>query len=79
MHLNGWGTARNVQQAQYFFSMAAKVGHTLGTYNLAMLHLSRDAASCPVALELLKKVAGAPIANLTPENQTSSLHSPFKH
>jgi len=26
MHLNGWGTARNLQQAQYFFSMAAKVG-----------------------------------------------------
>ncbi len=25
MHLNGWGTARNLQQAQYFFSMAAKV------------------------------------------------------
>lgn len=58
MHLNGWGTGRNVQQAQYFFSMAAKVGHTLGTYNLAMLQLNRDAASCPHALELLKKVAG---------------------
>ena len=61
MHLNGWGTVRNLQQAQYFFSMAAKVGHTLGTYNLAMLQLSRDAASCPHALELLKKVAGAEI------------------
>ena len=55
MHLNGWGTPRNLQQAQYYFSMAAKVHHTLGTYNLAMMHLARDAASCPLALELLKR------------------------
>jgi len=40
-------------------SSHVQVGHTLGTYNLAMLQLSRDASSCPHALELLKKVAGA--------------------
>ena len=32
MHLNGWGTARNLQQAQYFFSMAAKVGLPTGSF-----------------------------------------------
>ena len=60
MHLNGWATARNLQQAQNFFGMAAKVHHTLAMYNLAMLHLARDAASCPAALDLLKRVAGVP-------------------
>lgn len=25
MHLKGWGTPRSLQQAQYYFSMAAKV------------------------------------------------------
>ena len=34
-------------------------GHVLGMYNLAMMHLAKDASGCSTALELLKKVAGA--------------------
>lgn len=44
MHLNGWGTRKAPQQALYFFTLAAKMGHTLAQYNLAMLHLQGGAA-----------------------------------
>lgn len=61
MHLNGWGTKANAQQALTFFNMASKLGHVLAQYNLAMLHLQGSAADkcgahlsiitlCPVAL-----------------------------
>ena len=52
--------------------VVAQVGHTLGTYNLAMLQLSRDASSCPHALELLKKVAGV-LACCLDEDQVMTL------
>lgn len=39
MHLHGWGVPASVQQAQAFFGIAAKVGHVMSQYNLAMLHL----------------------------------------
>jgi TPR repeat protein len=44
MHLNGWGTNINAQQALNYFSMASKLGHVLAQYNLAMLHLQGSAA-----------------------------------
>lgn len=39
MHLNGWGVAASVQQAQAFFTLASKAGHVLANYNLAMIYL----------------------------------------
>ena len=39
MHLKGWGTRANPQQALYFWALAAKMGHALAQYDLAMLHL----------------------------------------
>ena len=45
--------------------------HTLAMYNLAMLYLARDAASCQIALELLKRVAGM----LSPFSQLVALRA----
>ena len=39
VHLNGWGVPISMQQAQAFFAMAAKAGHVMGQYNLAMIYL----------------------------------------
>ena len=43
MHLNGLGVKTNMQQALNYFASAAKYGHVLAQYNLAMLHLQNSA------------------------------------
>ena len=40
MYLNGWGEKASRTQATYFWALAAKFGHVLAMYNLAMLHLA---------------------------------------
>ena len=40
MHLKGWGTRISRHQATQFFAQAAKLGHLLAMYNLAMMHLT---------------------------------------
>lgn len=45
MHLKGWGTKPNRQQATQLFTQAAKLNHLLAQYNLAVLHLSDRYAS----------------------------------
>ncbi len=42
MHLNGLGVKKNLQQALNYFASAAKFGHVLAQYNLAMLHLQNS-------------------------------------
>ena len=42
MHLNGLGVKKNLQQALNYFASAAKYGHVLAQYNLAMLHLQNS-------------------------------------
>lgn len=42
MHLNGLGVKKNLQQALNYFASAAKYGHLLAQYNLAMLHLQNS-------------------------------------
>lgn len=44
MHLNGLGVKTNMQQALNYFASAAKYGHVLAQYNLAMLHLQNSAS-----------------------------------
>ena len=44
MYLAGWGEKANRNQATYFWALAAKFGHVLAMYNLAMLHLSDPCA-----------------------------------
>ena len=65
MYLNGWGVKPSQRQALDCFTIAAQVGHVLGMYNLAIMHLNGRAglgaadakASCQPALALLKKIA----------------------
>ena len=45
VHLHGWGVPVSMQQAQAFFAMAAKAGHVMGQYNLAMIYLKNRC--CP--------------------------------
>ena len=37
-----WGVKKNLQQALNYFASAAKYGHVLAQYNLAMLHLQNS-------------------------------------
>jgi len=55
LHLRGWGTPTSPTQALYYFSLAAKMGHLLAQYNLAMMHLSGSAAEKCAALRLCHK------------------------
>ena len=65
MYLNGWGVKPSQRQALDCFTIAAQVGHVLGMYNLAIMHLNGRAGlpavdarlNCPPALALLKKIA----------------------
>ena len=65
MYLNGWGVKPSQRQALDCFTVSAQVGHVLGMYNLAIMHLNGRAglaaadakASCQPALALLKKIA----------------------
>lgn len=65
MYLNGWGVKPSHRQALECFTIAAQVGHVLGMYNLAVMHLNGRAGlpdadarlSCPPALALMKKIA----------------------
>ena len=65
MYLNGWGVKPSHRQALECFTIAAQVGHVLGMYNLAVMHLNGRAGlpdvdarlSCPQALALMKKIA----------------------
>lgn len=65
MYLNGWGVQPSQRQALDCFSIAAQVGHVLGMYNLAVMHLNGRAGlpavdarlNCPPALALLKRIA----------------------
>jgi len=65
MYLNGWGVKPSQRQALDCFTIAAQVGHVLGMYNLAIMHLNGRAglaaadakASCQPALALLKRIA----------------------
>lgn len=59
MHLNGWGVQANPTQALYYFSLAAKLGHVLAQYNLAMLHLQGASADkwAPVAFTSFLHIA----------------------
>jgi TPR repeat protein len=50
MYQNGWGVKGSAHQALYYFSLAAKMGHILAQYNLAMLHLQGPAADKFAAL-----------------------------
>lgn len=55
MHLNGLGVNTNMQQALNYFASAAKNGHVLAQYNLAMLHLQNSATEkCvpPISCEI---------------------------
>ena len=44
LHLRGWGTPASPTSALNYFNLAAKMGHLLAQYNLAMMHLSGAAA-----------------------------------
>ena len=65
MYLNGWGVKPSHRQALECFTIAAQVGHVLGMYNLAIMHLNGRAGltgvearlNCPPALALMKKIA----------------------
>lgn len=65
MYLNGWGVKPSQRHALDCFTVSAQVGHVLGMYNLAIMHLNGRAglaaadakASCQPALALLKKIA----------------------
>ncbi|KAL4427757.1 hypothetical protein ABPG75_001846 [Micractinium tetrahymenae] len=61
MHLKGWGTPAAVKQAAHHWEAAAKLGHLLAAYNLAMLLLGgqtgKGAGACAAAVALLKGVA----------------------
>ena len=65
MYLNGWGVKPSHRQALECFTIAAQVGHVLGMYNLAVMHLNGRAGlpgvearlNCPPALALMKKIA----------------------
>ena len=59
MHLHGWGGLQpSDAQARAHFALAARGGHVLAAYNLAMMLLASPAAGeCPRALELLRRVA----------------------
>ena len=65
MYLNGWGVKPSHRQALECFTIAAQVGHVLGMYNLAIMHLNGGAGlpggearpNCPPALALMKKIA----------------------
>ena len=65
MYLHGWGVQPSHRQALECFTISAQVGHVLGMYNLAVMHLNDRAAlpgvetrlSCPPALALMKKIA----------------------
>ena len=65
MYLNGWGVKPSQRQALECFTIAAQVGHVLGMYNLAVMHLNGRTGlpgvearqKCPPALALMKKIA----------------------
>ena len=65
MYMNGWGVKPSHRQALDCFNIAAQVGHVLGMYNLAVMHLNGRAGlpgvearmNCPPALALMKKIA----------------------
>ena len=70
MYLHGWGVRQDKLLALRHLSLAAKVGHPLAMYNMAMLHLGPNPAlppSCPTALDLLKRVQ---ISSHTPHTHT---------
>ena len=74
MYLHGTGVRQDKLLALRHLSLAAKVGHPLAMYNMAMLHLGPNPAlppSCPTALDLLKRVS--PVALQSP----SSFHPPL--
>ena len=61
MHLNGWGTPRNMQQVQYFFGMASKVRpHTHITWVVKFIYaVCKETCVCVSQRELVLK-CGAP-------------------
>ena len=42
MYLYGWFVPMSITQAQNYFSLAAKMGHILAQYNLAMTLLQNE-------------------------------------
>ncbi|KFM24777.1 Sel-1-like protein 1 [Auxenochlorella protothecoides] len=60
MHLRGMAVAPDMQRAVHHLGVAARRGHILAGYDLAMLHLgghTGSRAACPDAVALLKEVA----------------------
>lgn len=87
MYLNGWGVKPSQRQAVDYFALAAQMGHVLGMYNLAMMHLhgraglagAEGSTNCPPALALLKKIAekgswGALVQQVTDQGGLIAMH-----
>jgi SEL1 protein len=74
MHLKGWGTPPDLDQAIVHLASASRSGHLLGAYNLAMLHLAQRAGehgadACNTAVGLLKRVAERGLPSLQEANE----------
>ena len=73
MHLNGLGVKKNLQQALNYFTSAAKYGHVLAQYNLAMLHLQNSGTEKCARTAILALSCGIACFLVLPGSDADSL------